>query len=254
MDLRLYGRVLWRFRVIVLVGFVLAVLLTVLSVARVSFAGGPSLSYRQQETWQATSRIFVTQHGFPLLRSVYTKVIPVGTQSNGTPNYIPVLSDPGRFSSYSTLYADLATSDAVRALMQRSGPVRGTVAANPVLTNIVGTPLPLVDLQGLAPNPKDATDTAQRATRALTTYIERQQDALGLPASERVVLNVLNQPASATKVGPRSKTRPVVVFLAAMMAVIGLVFVLENLRPRLRRVEPVSESRQPDDTVHRRSA
>jgi hypothetical protein len=251
MDLRLYGRVLWRFRVIVLVGFVLAVLLTVLSVARVSFAGGPKLSYRQEETWQATSRIFVTQNGFPLLRSIYTKVLPVGKQSNGQTNYVSVLNDPSRFASYATLYADIATSDPVRELMQKDGPVRGSIDANPVLTNIVGTPLPLVDLQGLAPNKQDAMDTAQRATRALQTYIKRQQDALGLPANQRVVLSVLNAPTSAALVGARSKTRPVVVFLAAMLAVIGLVFVLENLKPRLRKVEPVVDDKTTDDHVRR---
>ena len=36
MDFRLYARVLWRFKLIVVIGFVLAVALAMLSVVRVS--------------------------------------------------------------------------------------------------------------------------------------------------------------------------------------------------------------------------
>ena len=35
---------------------------------------------------------------------------------------------------------------------------------------------------------------------------------------------------------PRSKARPVIVFLATMLVVIGVVFLLENVRPRVRSV------------------
>jgi hypothetical protein len=33
---------------------------------------------------------------------------------------------------------------------------------------------------------------------------------------------------------PRKKTTPIVVFLTVLLAAIGLAFVLENLRPRIR--------------------
>ena len=46
MDFRLYARVLWRFRVIVAGGLVLAVLLAALSIVRVSSHG---ISYRRSE-------------------------------------------------------------------------------------------------------------------------------------------------------------------------------------------------------------
>lgn len=252
MDLRLYGRVLSRFRVIVLTGFVLAVALTILTVARVSFSNGrPSISYRQQEIWQSTATIFVTQGGYPLVRSVYTKVVPVGPQTNGTSSYVPVQGDPNRFASWANLYANLATSDDVRRFMLRQGPVPGAVQASAALTPGLGTPLPFVSLSGLATTPKAAVVTARRAADALLSYVKKQQDALNLPADQRVVLQVLNQPRGASIASARSKTRPVVVFLAAMMTVIGLVFVLENLRPRLRPVEFEAGQRPPVDATRR---
>ena len=252
MDLRLYGRVLSRFRVIVWVGFVLAVALTILTVARVSFSHGrPSLSYRQQEIWQSTATIFVTQGGYPLVRSVYTQVIPVGPKTNGTSNYVPVQGDPNRFSSFANLYANLAMSDDVRRFMLQQGPIPGGVQASAALTPGLGTPLPFVSLSGLATTPQAALVTARRATSGLISYVKKQQDALKLPADQRVVLQVLNQPRGATIAAARSKTRPVVVFLAAMMTVIGLVFVLENLRPRLRPVELELGQRQPTDATRR---
>jgi hypothetical protein len=256
MDLRLYSRVLWRFRVIVVVGFVLALGLTVLTVARVSFKNGrPAVSYRQQETWQSTTRIFVTQGGNPLVRAVSTKVIPIGPQTNGTSNYVPVQSDPTRFASWAALYANLATSDDVRRFMVRKGPLPGAVQANTEQVPGLGTPLPFLSLSGVATTPEAALVTARRATEALISYVKKQQDELKLPADQRVVLQVLNRPSGAALATARSKTRPVVVFLAAMMAVIGLVFVLENLRPRLRPLEShVGGQRPVDADATRRSA
>lgn len=252
MDLRLYSRVLWRFRLIVMVGFVLALALTLLTVARVSFKNGrPSVSYRQQETWQSTTRIFVTQGGNPLVRSVNTQFIPVGPQTNGTSNFVPVLGDPNRFASYATLYANLAMSDAVRRFMLQKGPVPGAVQATTEQLPGVGTPLPFLSVSGVATTPEAALITARRATDALISYVKKQQDELKLPADQRVVLQVLNRPAGAGLATARSKTRPVVVFLAAMMAVIGLVFVLENLRPRLRPLESELGVQRPVDATRR---
>jgi hypothetical protein len=81
MDLSLCFGVLWRFRLIVAAGFVLA------SFAKVGFAHGSlSISHRLQEAWQGTTRLFVTQQGFPWGRTVLpadspTAVPPTSTSS-----------------------------------------------------------------------------------------------------------------------------------------------------------------------------
>lgn len=252
MDLRLYGRVLWRFRVIVSIGVLLALSFALLTIVRVSFAGGrPSFSYRQPEVWQSTATIFVTQPGFPLGRSVYTKVVPI-PQASGTTSYIPVQGDPNRFASWATLYANLAMSDDVKRFMLERGGAPGTITATAEQMANVGTPLPLIQLSGLATSPGAAVTTARQGTNSLVAFVKRQQDAQRVPADQRVLLQVLNQPRTAAIASSRSKTRPVVVFLAAMLAVLGLVFVLENLRPRLRPVR--DEADTPDRVTTRRSA
>ena len=63
MDLSLYGRVIWRFRWLVALGLILAIALSVLSIAKVSSHG---LSYRKHEIWQSSSTVLLTQHGFHL--------------------------------------------------------------------------------------------------------------------------------------------------------------------------------------------
>ncbi len=50
----------------------------------------------------------------------------------------------------------------------------------------------------------------------------------------------------------RSKTVPIVVFLTVMLAVIGLAFILENLRPRVRPVADVSDPQAAPRPVRRR--
>ena len=67
MDLSLYGRVIWRFRWLVVLGLILAIALAVLSVAKVSSHG---LSYRKHEVWQSSTTVLLTQHGFPWGRAV----------------------------------------------------------------------------------------------------------------------------------------------------------------------------------------
>jgi hypothetical protein len=48
-----------------------------------------------------------------------------------------------------------------------------------------------------------------------------------------VYLEVVKQPTRPELFSGRSFTRPIVVFLAVMFAVIALAFVLENTRPRI---------------------
>jgi hypothetical protein len=183
MDLQLALRVLWRFRVVVAGGFVLALLLTVLAVARVGFESGvPSISYRQSEQWDAGATILITHEGFALGRALYTDTdfVPL-RRGDPESDVVPRYADPSRFAGYAALYARIATSDAVLKQMLRDGPVNGSVL-----------------------------------------------------------------------VSGRKLTRPGFVFVAVMMMVIGLVFVLENLRPGVRLA--VAEQPSPIDAATRRSA
>jgi hypothetical protein len=242
MDLQLYFRVLWRFRLIVLLGLLLACVLSFLSFARVSFAhGSPKVSYRQTETWKATVLIAVTQAGFP---SGYT-VMPLNPEKlgDGTTQLIPRYADPTRFSNLAILYAPFVRSDAYQAMLRQRTHVRGVIDAQPVLDPVHALPEPFISLVGYADKPRDALQLANAGSATLAKYILREQVANEIPPGQRVQTQAISQARQATLATGRKKTTPIVVFLTVLLAAVGLSFVLENLRPRVRSVATLEEER-----------
>lgn len=225
MDFGLYARVLWRFRLLVLVGLVLAASLAMLSLVRI---GTDGVTYRQSELWGSSTRLLVTQTGFPEGR-LYGQAPTDVTQPNG-----PIV-DPGRFNNLAVLYSQLATSDPVRKLMRSDGPITGEIIATPVVGGgEFKTQLPMIDLTAISTSPRSAVKLAQRSAGALTTYIRDQQQASRVPVADRAVIQTVVRPGRVELFQPRSKTMPIVVFLAVMFVAVGLAFILENLRPRVR--------------------
>jgi hypothetical protein len=242
MDLNLYLRVIWRFRFLVLVGTVLAIALAFLSMAKVSFVGGsPKVSYRDHATYTSSSVLLVTQNGFPEGRTVFpsTTVTVNGQQ-------IPASSfaDPGRLTDLALFYSTLAQSDAVQRLMYSQGHVNGSMSATPVSVGngSRATPLPLLKITGTATSPSEAELTAAAGTKAFVSYLAKQQSDAGILPKDRVVVQEVNQPGNAAILTARKKTIPVVVLLTVMIATLGLAFILENLRPRVRPVEIIARS------------
>jgi hypothetical protein len=244
MDLQLYIRVIWRFRFLVLGGLILALLLAFASIAKISFDGGtPSVTFREKEKWVSVGTLLVTEPGFPLGRSVFEEEVPpVGTDKpqTFTPNFAP----SNRFIELSNVYTELVTGDEVREIMLRDGPIRGLVESSAlVATNGSDAPLPMLAIRGVASTPEGAMLVAQRANKAFEEFLATKQARDAIPSDERAVLTQVRQPSPATTVllEGRSKTVPIVVFLTVMLAVIGLAFILENLRPRVRSVADVSD-------------
>jgi hypothetical protein len=243
MDFRMYARVLWRFRLIVAVGLVFASLLAFLSVVRISSHG---LSYRHSELWSTTMRLLVTQRGAPEVR-LYAQ----GPTTPGQPEPsegdqaaklgIPI-ADPARFNTLAILYAEFATSDPVRRLTLSHGPIRGQIIATALRDNDSGVMLPLIDLTAISTSQLNAVRLARRSADALDTYVEGQQRANNVPVSDRVVMRTIVEPKAPQVYQPRSKTMAIVVFLAVMLATLGVAFLLENLRPRPRVVEEAADA------------
>ncbi len=245
MDLNLYFRVLWRFKLLVLAGVLLAAALAFLSFAKVSFANGtsPKVSYRKPQYWQSQAAIFVTQRGYPWGRSIFPPV-PTGVTGAYTSPY----ADSGRFAYLASFYAQLATSDAVQALIRKSGPVRGTISAAPGYDQRTTNYLPFVYVAATSTREAWAVGLANRAAATIRDVVKRQQESADIPPKQRVVLQVFSKAQRAQIVQPRKKTVPIVIFLTVLLVTIGLAFILENLRPRIRKVEGFAELERPAPT------
>ena len=240
MDLGLFFRVLWRFRLLVALGLVMAFTLTILSVARVDFSGGsPQLVYRQKEQWQSYTTLIISPRGFPYGRTGFS------------PN-----DDPSRYGTLATIYSNLAQSDAVRRIMARDSKIRGgSIVAQPILAsanNSSAPPLPLMTIAATTSTGARAVAIAERATAAFLDFLHSEQSTNGIPKGKRVVVSEIKRATPAVLLKGRSKTTPVAVFLAVMIVCVGLAFMLENLRPRVHAVS--SDSTDDRMATARRSA
>lgn len=251
MDLVLYARVLWRFKWITLLGFVSAVALAFLSYASVSSKG---IHYRQAETWEAQTTLLISQRGFSFGRTVLPSTIPPASGDKAE-TVVPKFGDEGRLSGLAMLYARLATSDPVMQRILRGGPLNGNLYAAPVFTtnsSNAGT-LPLLQISGFATSKGRAHAISLRGTSAFLEYLREQQVNAGIPVDQRVIVQVVNEPGKPILIAGRKKTMPILIFVTMLSLAIGLAFVLENLRPRVREAaQPTAMQELPSQT--RRSA
>jgi hypothetical protein len=230
MDLERYVRVAWRFKYLVLGGFLLACVMAVLAVARPSFDHGFALTYRDPPTYKSSATLLITQQGFPWGRSV-SAYLP-GDQKTGQPS-VPA-NDPVRLATLTGLYAQLATSDRVRQRLtpqeRRDGSITVTAVPAPAYTQ--SGVLPLLRLEARAPTRPQAVAFATQATTAFQDWLREEQDQGSVAQDERVVVDVVTKASAPVVATKPKKTTGVVVFLAIMAAVLGVAMVLENLRPR----------------------
>lgn len=237
MDLPLYFRVLWRFRLIVLPGFLVAIALAVLAYGKVSFAHGLKITPRATPVFHIDALLLVTQEGFPWGESQQPYV--AGDAAKGIPP-VPV-GDFSRMSGIAMIYSELADSDTVKALARLKPAKTEKLFTSPYAPASAppGTVLPMVALSADAASPARAAALINARIAAFRGYIESQQAKADLSERKRVIVEVLRggDPKTAIVLSGKKKTLPIVVFLAAMIAVTGLAFMLENMRPRVRPVE-----------------
>jgi capsular polysaccharide biosynthesis protein len=101
--------------------------------------------------------------------------------------------------------------------------------------------LPMLTVAATTTTPTAAIALANRATTIIHAWLEARQAAANIPVAERVSLEVVDRATKAKLTGHRSKTLPFVIFLGLLAATFGVVFVLENLDPRVRVVEEGEE-------------
>ena len=168
----------------------------------------------------------------------------------GTEHDEPGLRDPSRFSTLATFYAQLVNGDQIQRQVvhpRQKQLLFGSVE----IDRTTNEALPFVDVTSFAPSPVIAKRLAQEGTRALQSLVAQQQTSADIPDDQRVLLQVLQQPDKVTVADARKKTIPIVVFMTVLIATLGALLALENLRPGVAAagVMPVSRAKPDEATV-----
>ena len=232
MDLRYHLQILWRWRVVLTGGLILATLLAFLVTFKPSLGG---VEWRSQATFESSSRVIVTQPGFPLGRAT----LPGSDPALTTPppgSKLKTFAPSERFSELAVVYSYLAQSDQIRNLIKPE-PVQDQIAVENIPNPVTGDPLPLLELTTTA-NSREASRVLNSAViGALRQYLQRNVRESGVPADQSVQLQVLNPPKSGELASGRSPTLSVIVWFLAMAAALVAVYLLENLYPTRWRKE-----------------
>jgi hypothetical protein len=117
--------------------------------------------------------------------------------------------------------------------VQRQIPVGGfeRIVTATQLTDASGrNGLPFITVSGASTSASDAVRTAHRGAQILIQYINRL--SAGTPARERAVVRIATDAGKPKVIQPRKKTVPIFIFLVVLIATIGLILVLENMRPQ----------------------
>jgi hypothetical protein len=224
---------------------VAAIALGFLAIVKVGFDGGkPTMTYRQAEEWVSYAR-------FRLAWTASDDTSPA--QDPGTEaNRLSVESlRQARLLNYTVTLARLIDSDAVKKLMRREGRIDGRVDAKPVpALDDSDEILPMLSISGISDSAQNSRRLTTNAAGALTQFVERDQRSVSVP-SERVTLQVVNEPGNTTLLAPRSRTLSIVVVLSVLTATIALAFILENLRPSGRSVSLADPARETEGSIRR---
>jgi hypothetical protein len=245
-DLQLVIRVLWRFKLLVVIGLLAAYGLAFYSYYNVKLDGGPKIQPRESEQWESLTTLFVTSQGFIWGSVSDFKADDVADPSKPAAQLTPSDVDPAKLVALTGLYMELSTSDPVIRELMKSGPIDGALQAFPVVPGGKDSldPIPMFTLSAIGATPESAQNLARRHVKAFLSILSRRQTSAGIPQHERVKVEIVRQPQPAVLLQGRKMTRPIVIFLAVMIAVFALAFVLENLRPRVR---PVGDGRASGD-------
>jgi hypothetical protein len=241
MDLGVYLRVLRRHSKLMFTVLAFGLLLTIYSAFTVSVLP-PGLEWKLKPTFQTTSRVLVTEAGFPLGRATLTEP-NAPKDASGEP--ISQFGDPTRFEYLAAIYAELAGSDLIKrqvigpkgyqrnsVLYLDGGKAVGTYTAYPISLGDGSRPLPLVEIVAQATSPQESNAIAARVLSSLKRYIANRQSNAGIRAQGGVDLEVITGASLAKQIKGRPIVLPMAVFMLSVLGAIALVFFVENFGRR----------------------
>jgi hypothetical protein len=227
MDLRHHIRVLWRWKAILVGGTTLACIVAILASFTLSFSDGVDVKWRSEAAYTSTSRVFVTQQGFPWGRVTLPGTVPGAPVEKDESSR--VFAAPDRFSNLAIVYSYLAQSAQVSALMAPQ-PLGEQIVVTPAYTNS-GDALPLLEITTTADHPLKSQALNNAVVKGLGDYLDAENNDAKVAAADRVTLQLLNPPGPGLLTAGRSPTLSAVAFILVMVGTLALVYILENLLP-----------------------
>ena len=230
-DLSRHLAVFWRYRVITAVGLVVAIAFAILAAYKPSADG---LEKRGESTYTSSSRLLVTQSGFPEGR-VVLPAPPLGEEPN--PDSVG-FADPARFMALADLYTKLILSDEVRRRIPEH-PTAAQVHASPI-ESVSGSPiLPIIELSTTSSSSAAARELNVHTVTALQGLLKRRQATNDIPVGERVQISILNAPSPGLLTASPTHTASILALLLCLIGTIAITHLLEAIR--LRRESPVQD-------------
>lgn len=226
-----------RFWWLLAAGAVLGFLVAVSMVYKI-----PSFDLRDERTYTAQSRVFVTSPEGQYIRLSVPRTLEGGASDRPSgaggaavtqvpPNVQPLLAA-------ANLYPLLIVSDDVTKLRTKMfGSLPGRVTANAF--SAVSTPqryspaqIPVIDIFATSGTPRQAIALANATSDAFRRWIQVEQDRAKLKPSERILIRELQVPQVAVPSPGPSWGVPMLIALALVAAFGFLAVVLDQLYPR----------------------
>jgi hypothetical protein len=247
-DINQHLRVIRRWHKVIIASLLLGAIAATLFLVKFSTADGFSAEWRRPEKWQSTSRLFVTQRGFPWGRTTLpgdaggpnaaAKQDPkVAAEAAKQATDATSYADPNRLSLLAIIYSFISQSNTIG---QNGHPLPpgGEVSAQELANNNTGA-LPLFQLNTIAQTKAAADGLNRDRIEALTSYLANQQNVNEVPTGQRVQVTVLNRP-EATRVSSHGAMLGAAMVFLALSAGLAASYMLESLRlSRQRRDEEV---------------
>lgn len=250
------GHALLRFWWVILIGLAAGILVAIVVYDRESgkkytgttrlFVNAPSAPYLRTQQTQVTQQS-------PKVKTVRTKVRGRSSPSvtlqpvAQPPSVTSAAPDTQTLVNAANLYPLLIESDQIARLRESLyGVMHGTLTANALnaSTNTYGvyhpSPLPIVEVKATSHSRANASKLAQDTVLTFGKWIAAKQKAAGVPASQRIAVQELQEPVLTSTGGP-SKGLPL--FLAALivLAACGLAVLFDRSRPSEART-PAAEA------------
>ncbi len=229
MDLPLYGKALWTYKWLLLVGVVAAVAAALFSGYRIQDG---HLQSRSAASYSANTTVLLTNEN-----SIFRAVEPGQAVQTGLS--APQQTDLGRVAQ---IYAYYATGDQIRADVQAR---IGALGSGDDLTALQRTAppgadisttgrdnLPVLTIIGKASSAARAQLISRQATASFEAYVTQRQDVAKIPAAQRIGLTVLSQQTAVAAKSSNPLVGVVVVGAGVLLIFVVVIFGLFNIRRR----------------------